>query len=634
MCILIVYLVLTICLAEGKEVDKDNVGIGRACAAFQKLFTSTIWATIRSIPEQFTCVLGIPERVCSRVWSDQYPKILSSRIRTSFVGHASRRVDCGSDRQPSLTSTTSVTPPSLPSPQTCRHNMPPRAFWNQSSRLLTSLAIIGSVLFFINLLSSSAGHDVFGARHLHKPPPATTSQNDGLKSSKASILESDGVKLRHVFHHGAGQPGPRARRLDISSQRVAIEADSAAHFGPFSIRTSSVRIDKSPLQGYASQQHPMSPIWHPQYVMGPDVKDKQTIINFANMSEDAYKPGRDDPEWLDVGDGWSNSIPFGWEDTGVRGHVFSDDNNSTVILSVKGTTVAMFEGNGTSGRDKDNDNLFGSCCCAQGGPYLWRQVCDCMTGTYACDEKCVADELVKPNRYYEATLELFDEVIQLYPKANIITTGHSLGGVLASFIGLRHGIPAITFEAYPQALAATRLGLSVAGQDSPLRENTGAFHFGHTADPIYMGTCNGGSSFCSIAGYAFETVCHTGKRCAYDVVKDWGWRQSTQTHRLRYAIENVYAKYDEAAPCVDEDVTCVDCYLWKFENGTKGEPTTTITSSSTSMTRTETCKTPGWWGCRDATTTTTTTSPTTTTDVTTTSTSTCKTVSRLPNIDV
>lgn len=464
------------------------------------------------------------------------------------------------------------------------------------------------------------GYDPLSTRHL--PQPALSSHND--VPGFPSTLGSDGLRLRHVFHHGAGQPGPKARRLDISSDRIATEADAASHFGPFPIRTLPLKIDKSPLQ-FRTSQYPMSPLWHPEYVLGPDVEDKQTVLNFANMSEDAYKPNRDDPEWLDVGNDYNSSIPFGWEDSGIRGHVFSDDTNSTVIISVKGTTVTMFEGNGTSGHDKDNDNLYGSCCCGQNGSYLWRQVCDCQTGTYTCDEKCVKDELRKPNRYFEATLELFDEVIQLYPNANFITTGHSLGGVLASFIGLRHGIPAVTFEAYPQALAAARLGLAVAGQDSPLRKNTGTFHFGHTADPIYMGTCNGASSFCSIAGYAFETICHTGKRCAYDVVKDWGWRQSTSTHRLRYAIDNVYAKYDKVAPCEDEDVTCVDCYLWKFENGTHTKPSTTTTTSSTSTssTRTETCKTPGWFGCNDPTTTT--TSPTTT--MTTSTTSTCKTVS-------
>lgn len=238
-------------------------------------------------------------------------------------------------------------------------------------------------------------------------------------------------------------------------------------------------------------------------------------------------------------------------------------------------------------------------------------------------------ELRKPNRYYAATLELYEEVTKLYPDANIITTGHSLGGVLASLIGLQHGIPAVTFEAYPQAMAAKRLGLPAAGDVAPLRKNTGGFHFGHTADPVYMGTCNGATSFCSIGGYAFETLCHTGKRCAYDVVKDWGWRPSTQTHSLRYAIDNVYMKYEKAAKCEDEDVGCVDCILWKFEDGTKTKPTTTssATSSTPTRTRTETCKTPGWWGCRDETST---APPSTTTSSSSselTSTTTCHTVS-------
>lgn len=501
--------------------------------------------------------------------------------------------------------------------------MPPSALWKRFFQSLLTVAFLAQIFFVGSVLSSFADYNILHSRQ--PSPPSLPQQKDDVKT--ADSLRSHGLRLRNVFHYGAGKPGPRARRLDITSERIAALADDAVYFGPFPIRTAPVKIDKSPLQNHRSQI-PMSPLWLPDYAHGPDVKDKQTVLNFANMSEDAYKPDRDDPEWLDVGERWNDSLPFGWEDSGIRGQVFSDETNSTVILSVKGTTVAMFEGNGTSGHDKDNDNLFGSCCCGQGGPYLWRKVCDCQTDTYICDEKCVKEELVKPNHYYEATLELYEEVIQLYPQANFMTTGHSLGGVLASFIGLRHGIPSVTFEAYPQALAAARLGLEVAGEGTPLRRNTGAFHFGHTADPVYMGTCNGASSFCSIAGYAFETSCHTGKRCAYDVVGDWGWRQSTQTHRLRYAIENVYSKYDEAALCEDEAVDCVDCYLWKFENGTHTKPSTTTTTTSTSRTRTETCKTPGWWGCRDESTT---SEPTTTGPITTTtSTSTCKTVSFLP----
>jgi lipase ATG15 len=472
--------------------------------------------------------------------------------------------------------------------------MPTHLNWMHFPQRL-SFAVLVQLVCISAIVITAAGNDLSGSR---RQPPT-----DGLRTQ--DVVPSNSLRLRHVIHHGAGKPGPRSRRLDITHERIAINNDAGSHFGLFSIRTSPVKIDKALFQASSNQlygsQQPISPLFSSENVPGPDITDKRTVISFANMSEDAYKPDFSDPEWMDVGKEYNNSIPFGWEDSGIRGQVFSDETNSTVVLAVKGTTVSMFEGNGTSGHDKDNDNIFGSCCCGQGGAYLWRQVCDCQTGTYTCDQQCVAKELVKPNRYYEATLELFDEVLKLYPRSNIITTGHSLGGVLASFIGLRHGLPAVTFEAYPQALAAARLGLQVAGRDSPLRRNTGSFHFGHTADPVYMGTCNGASSFCSIAGYAFETSCHTGKRCTYDVVKDWGWRQSTNTHRLLYAIENVYNKYEEAAVCEDEDVNCVDCYLWKWENGTQTTKISTTSappSTTSSRTRTETCKTPGWWGCK------------------------------------
>jgi lipase ATG15 len=501
--------------------------------------------------------------------------------------------------------------PTLPhshlSPLTCFNKMyhrKPNAF-----RLFYILAQVASI---VAALSSFTGLNV-----LRDAPR--------LDNTKPTIKAANGVTLRHVFHHGAGQPGPRARRLDITANRVSM-ADAAGQYGPFPIKTTAVKIER-PAAHFYDAQIPMSPIWVAQDIPGPDVEDKETVVNFAYMSEDAYKAGRDDPEWLDVDDQYNSSVPFGWGDSGIRGHVFSDDTNSTIILAVKGTTVAMFEGNGTSGHDKENDNLMGSCCCGQGGSYLWRKVCDCQTGTYTCDQTCVKRELEKPNRYYSATLELYEEVTKLYPDANIITAGHSLGGVLASLIGLQHGVPSVTFETYPQALAARRLGLPTAGEITPLRRNTGGFHFGHTADPVYMGTCSGSSSFCSIGGYAFETVCHTGKRCAYDVVKDLGWRQSTSTHRLRYAIDNVYKVYEKAATCVDEDVNCVDCYLWKFENGTHSKPSTTTTATPTSThsrTRTETCKTPGWWGCRDESTTAT-DSITTSETSTSLSTSSCKT---------
>jgi len=119
-------------------------------------------------------------------------------------------------------------------------------------------------------------------------------------------------------------------------------------------------------------------------VPAPDVTDRDTIINFALMAANAYDlvPGTGSWEDLDPQFGFNTSLDFGWHSNGLRGHIYTDDSNSTVIIGIKGTTRALFDGDDTTTSDKENDNLFFSCCCAQQGQYTWRQVCDCATSTY------------------------------------------------------------------------------------------------------------------------------------------------------------------------------------------------------------------------------------------------------------
>lgn len=47
----------------------------------------------------------------------------------------------------------------------------------------------------------------------------------------------------------------------------------------------------------------------------------------------------------------------------------------------------------------------------------------------------------------------------MYPDANVWLTGHSLGGSLASLIGVTFGLPTVAFEAPGDRLAARRLHL-------------------------------------------------------------------------------------------------------------------------------------------------------------------------------
>lgn len=232
-----------------------------------------------------------------------------------------------------------------------------RSTWITFPRTLFIIGIFAQVVFLAFLFRSYGS-----ASSTSVPAPLAQAARPAEDNSRV-------LTLRHVLHHGAGQPGPRAVKFDITPDRFAA-AESNHQLVPINIKTAPVEIERPKVWSYGAQIA-MSPLWTVEDVPGPDVEDKDTVITFANMSENAYKIGRDDPGWMDVDEEYNVSIPFGWDDSGIRGHVFGDETNTTIILAVKGTTVAMFEGNGTSGHDKDNDNLFGSCCCGQGGTYLW-----------------------------------------------------------------------------------------------------------------------------------------------------------------------------------------------------------------------------------------------------------------------
>jgi lipase ATG15 len=371
--------------------------------------------------------------------------------------------------------------------------------------------------------------------------------------------------------------------------------------------------------------------WTMDQLAGPDVTDRDTVLTFAQMTANAYVDHPETGDWKDVNGGFNRTddFGFGWEGDGLRGYLYIDESNSTVVIGLKGTTLAIWDGDGTTTNDKENDNLFFSCCCGQQGSSFARQVCDCAQDTYTCNISCLKKSLVKENRYYAAAKNLYSNVTALYPDAQIWLAGHSLGGSVAAMLGLTYGIPAITFESVPDALPANRLGLPIppgVDPDRPgQRDFTGAYHFGQNADPIYMGTCNGATASCSYAGYALESACHTGRECVYDVVAVNGTRASIVTHRIIWVITNVIKKWETVPECKFTP-ECYDCPLWKEVTGNKSSATTTSTSSTRTQTRTSTCKTPGWWGCLDETTTTSeiTTSSTITT-TTTTSTSTCKT---------
>lgn len=319
--------------------------------------------------------------------------------------------------------------------------------------------------------------------------------------------------------------------------------------------------------------------WEEEDVVVPDISDRDTLIGMALIASNAYVrfPIEEGSDWREV-PGWTpdedhDDINFGWEDIGIRGHVFVLEDNSTVVIGIKGTLGAGLPGGGldeTAVNDKTNDNLLFSCCCAR-VLYMWTTVCDCYDSTYTCNQDCLEKELQREDRYYRAVMEVYSNITKLYPPENHTywLLGHLLGGALALLLGRTFGIPVVAYEAPGELLPAQRLHLpSAPGLPHPM-ENI--WHVGNTADPIYMGVCNGALSLCNLAGYAMETLCHTGKQCVYDVVNDLGWRLNLLNHRIHTVIDEILTVYNETAPCYQQP-PCRDCFNWKFISKDDDEP--------------------------------------------------------------
>ncbi|KAF8126945.1 alpha/beta-hydrolase [Boletus edulis] len=306
--------------------------------------------------------------------------------------------------------------------------------------------------------------------------------------------------------------------------------------------------------------------WYEDEIIGPDVEHRDTLLELAKMTNNAYVTP-DDAAWYALEDDWNDRYPFGWEPDadGIRGYVFATPDNGTVVLSIKGTSTAVWGSGGPTGKkDKLNDNLLFSCCCAR-IDWTWTMVCGCYRGGWQCDQTCLGQALAEEGLFYPIGTNLYANLTYMYPKANIWITGHSLGGALASLLGVTFGVPVVAFESPGERLAATRLHLP-----SPPSTHH-VTHVYHTADPIAMGTCNGILSSCALGGYAMETKCHLGKSIVYDTVSNLSWAVDVRKHGIVSVIDDVLSRPWQASsdagrevPVAEPEVDCMECFSWEF----------------------------------------------------------------------
>jgi putative lipase involved disintegration of autophagic bodies len=166
--------------------------------------------------------------------------------------------------------------------------------------------------------------------------------------------------LRDLFFHEFSSPAdvPELHRLSASSRRD-VHRVQAHHDDDVS---SALAIRVRPLE-ISRPRHPAEPIWKQSLnlhahdnihgaadaseiwetvlVPGPDLTDKATVVNLAKMCSDAYVFAPSQPDWLNTTLGFNHSHSFGWKGDGLRGHIFTDKPNETVIVAFKGTTIGM-----------------------------------------------------------------------------------------------------------------------------------------------------------------------------------------------------------------------------------------------------------------------------------------------------
>ena len=85
-----------------------------------------------------------------------------------------------------------------------------------------------------------------------------------------------------------------------------------------------------------------SSAWSLDEVSGPNITDKETILSLAKMTLDSYTLEPFSGEWKDVKGGFNYSDSFGWDADGLRGHIFADQHNSTIVIAIKGTSAGKF----------------------------------------------------------------------------------------------------------------------------------------------------------------------------------------------------------------------------------------------------------------------------------------------------
>lgn len=287
-----------------------------------------------------------------------------------------------------------------------------------------------------------------------------------------------------------------------------------------------------------------------------DINTYENILEFANISYNIYF----DSDKKNYNNIYKNKFTnISLNDNTVKAFVYTNQEDTINVIAFKGTSLHLKHiSNDVGHYDKKNDNLFFSCC-------YYKQIknfnCysdkDCNVNNN-CKKSCYKESLDDIDNYYNIAKNIINTWLNNNNKF-FIFTGHSLGGTLASMMGLTYNTYAIAFESPGDKNYIDLIGLKY--NKTQIEK---IYHYGHDADIIFTGKCNGTFSLCNIGGYKIETKCHIGNVCMYDVIDKLNIKESIYTHKMDYIIKNIITQWNNTLPVCKIDEECVDCKDWNY----------------------------------------------------------------------
>ncbi|ORY51252.1 alpha/beta-hydrolase [Rhizoclosmatium globosum] len=441
---------------------------------------------------------------------------------------------------------------------------------------------------FLHLLLTQPS--LTNASSAQPPPPPSESESESKSTDQS---QSSPVKLEFKLD-SVLRIGFNEQRTLVSDTLPALQDDDTSN-------AQSVSSSNSPFELHNNT------LGHRDTIL-PDPSDPHTVLALGNMAFNAYYEP-EGAEWVKI-PGWESSDGFGSTKSAIRGYIYksTDPHQQIIIIALKGTSLSTpFQGGKTGVNDKLNDNKMFSCCCGKAG-WSWRAVegCNCANSAATqCQSQCVQDASDYRESYYRLATTIADAAMSMYPLWTVWTTGHSLGGSLASLVALTFDLPAFTYETPGDLLFAKRIGLlppappsfhsSTQTQFSILKREDGGdeedwsefletleiYQYGNDGDPIYLGTCMKGIySSCWLGGYAMETKCHIGKNKPggkrllsmqdETVNPDFSIlaKESINNHGIQFVLDSFLRKWEYVPECrvnsLQQGGKCVDCENWSW----------------------------------------------------------------------